>query len=170
MCNRIPTLKEWRRFIIAGGSFPVNLEGLAIGTRIQPRYDWLHWQAWAPAPKAAWARTPDFGDYTVQHPVFQLPPPGANPSASIRYAAEYHWVIMRGGPLRSKKTAGSKQYYGNAQLLCEHDDFKGATFSLGDKYISDVADHRGDPGNTTTWLTAAINHHITLTAKQVSES
>jgi hypothetical protein len=168
LCSRIPNLHEWRGFIVAGGSFPINLEGLPVGSRCQPRYDWMHWQAWASGLNAHSSRVPDFSDYTVQHAIYYEPPGGANPSASIRYSTDNYWLIMRGGPLRSKKTTGHQQYYGNAQLLCERDEFGGPEYSFGDKYIADVASHHAGPGTPTTWLTAAINRHMTLTAKQVA--
>ncbi len=168
LSSRVPRLHDWRRFIALGGSFPPNLDGLVVGARALPRYDWLHWHAWAVAPKPRTARMPDFSDYTIQHAVFDEPPQGANPSASIRYTADTYWLVMRGEALRNKKNAGNRQYYGNAQLLSEHDQFKGPTYSFGDRYIWDAANRRGGPGTPTTWLAAGINHHITIAANQVA--
>lgn len=168
LCSRVPLLSSWRRFIVTGGSFPPDLNGLPVGIRAQPRYDWIHWQGWADAPKSRASRIPDFGDYTIQHPVFEEPPEGANPSASIRWAFDTHWLIARGEALRSKKSSGNKQYYGNAQLLCEREEIEEAAFSFGDQYLWDAANRRGGPGNPTTWIAAGENHHITLTARQVA--
>lgn len=168
--SSVPRLTNWRRFIVLGGSFPPDLDGLRPGIRALPRYDWQHWRAWVFGPKPRSARTPDFSDYTIQHAVYAEPPQGANPSASIRYAAEDYWLVVRGEPLRSKKTAGNLQYYGNAQLLSQHDEFRGADYSFGDQYIRNVAERRAGPGTPTTWLIAGINHHITLTARQVQSS
>lgn len=144
----------------------MNLDGMAVGTRAQPRYDWLHWQAWAQAQDQRSGHVRCFCDYTIQHAVYE-PPQGGRPSASIRYAAETYWLIMR-GEAPSKKNGGSRQYYGNAQLLCEHEEFKGSTFSFGDRYVFDAARRSGGPGTPATWITAGINHHVTLTARQVA--
>jgi len=168
LCSRVPLLSKWRRFIVTGGSFPPDLNGLHVGIRAQPRYDWIHWQNWAESPHARVARTPDFGDYTIQHPVFEEPPEGANPSASIRWATESYWLIARGEALRSKKSSGHLQYYGNAQLLCECGEIEEPAFSYGDTYLWNAANRRGGPGNPTTWIAAGENHHITLTASQVA--
>jgi len=174
LSSRIPRLWDWRRLIVTSGSFPRNLEGMAVGMRAEPRHDWLHWQAWATSPRSRDARVPDFSDYTIQHAVFSEPPVGSNPSASIRYASEAYWLIARGEALQNRnekaKGAGHRQYYGNAQLLSERDEFKGPTFSFGDRYISAAANRRGGPGTPTTWLTAGMNHHMTLAARQVWEA
>jgi hypothetical protein len=94
---------------------------------------------------------------------------GANPSASIRYAYDTYWLIMRGQALR-KKEGGTRhaQYRANAELLCVRKEFVGAHFSAGDEYIWNVGS-RKEPGLGTpeTWLHAGINHHMTLTARQV---
>lgn len=166
LCSRIPHLARWRNFIVTGGSFPENLEGMAIGARVRVRYEWLHWQAWALAPRLRSVRVPHFSDYTIQHAVYE-PPEGGRPSASIRYTAETYWLIMR-GEAPSKKNGGSRQYYGNARFLCERDEFKGSTYSFGDQYISDAANRRGGPGTPATWITAGVSHHITLAARQVA--
>ena len=101
--------------------------------------------------------------------IFREPVEGANPSASIRYTAEDYWVILRGEAVynRRKKESRYNQYFGNAQLLVGREEFKEAHYSYGDRYISDVAQHRKGPGTPTTWLAAGMNHHMTLTAWQV---
>lgn len=166
LCGRTPRLLTWRRFIVTGGSFPENLEGMAVGARIRARYDWLQWEAWALTPKLQSARTPDFSDYTIQHAVYE-PRDGGRASASIRYTADKYWMIMR-GEAPSERNAGSRQYFGNAQLLCEREEFRGAPYSFGDGYVSAVANRQSGPGTPTTWLTAGINHHMTLATRQVA--
>ena len=88
--------------------------------------------------------------------------------APAAWATESYWLIARGEALRSKKSPGNKQYYGNAQLLCEHEEIEEATFSYGDKYLWSAANRQAGPGNPTTWIAAGENHHITLTARQVA--
>ncbi|WP_422802525.1 beta family protein [Sulfitobacter pontiacus] len=46
--------------------------------------------------------------------------------------------------------------------------FRGATFSLGDKYIADCAAHAVGTGNSTTWKWVTINHHITIVADDLA--
>lgn len=168
LCSRVPALMDWRRFVVSGGSFPRTLEGMGVGSRIRARYEWQHWQTWAFAPKPLRARIPNFSDYTIQHAVFYEPPKRSNPSASIRYAAETYWAIMRGEAIRGEHSLGNQQYYGNAQLLCERQDFMGAQYSPGDRYIWEVANRIIGPGTPTTWITAGMVHHMVLAARQVS--
>jgi len=168
ICSRIPNVHDWRRLIVAGGAFPPNLMAFSVGQPIQPRHEWLHWQSWALGPKLRSTRIPTFSDYTIQHAVFHQPPAGSNPSASIRWAGETHWVIMRGEGLRNKNAAGHKQYRANAKLLCEREEFTGPNFSFGDRYVWDVANGMTGPGTPTTWITAGVERHITLTAHQIA--
>ena len=59
-------------------------------------------------------------------------------------------------------------------LLVGRPYFKGAGFSAGDRYISDVAKgakqnlETARTGNPEKWLQAGINHHMTLASRQVS--
>lgn len=171
LADHVPHMATWKEFVVAAGSFLPDLDGLAVGTRFHPRWDWLHWEAWARVIRHTSTRLPTFSDYTIQHAIFREPVAGANPTASIRYAAGEYWVIVRGEALwnRRKKESRHNQYFGNARLLAERDEFKGAPYSFGDRYISDVAQGRNGPGTATTWLAAGTNHHMTLTARQIKE-
>ena len=116
---------------------------------------------------------PSYGDYVVAHPKFEEPGPGLNPSASIRYAADGHWVIMRGEGIRNDDGPGLSQYPTNATLLCDRPEFRGGDFSSGDRYIEKMAEEiakngGGRTGNLKTWLQAGINHHLTLTVQQIA--
>ncbi len=170
LCSRIPNIGDWRRFAVSGGAFPRDLMAFSVGRRTQPRYEWLHWQSWALAPKLESTRIPEFSDYTIQHAVFHEPPPGANPSASIRWAAETYWVIMRGQALRrkTKQGAAANQYRANAQLLSEFEEFSGPDFSFGDRYVWEVANKLTGPGTPATWITAGVARHITVSSHQVA--
>ena len=55
-----------------------------------------------------------------------------------------------------------------AQLIIGQNYFKGADYSDGDKYIAERAADTTKTGNPTTWLKAGLNHHLTLTAKQIA--
>ena len=48
--------------------------------------------------------------------------------------------------------------------------FKGDNFSFGDSYIAEKAKYINtkNTGNPRSWLEAGINHHLTLTARQVA--
>jgi hypothetical protein len=171
LAQRVPYMPSWREFVLLGGSFLRDLDGLAVGTRFHPRWDWFHWRSWASVIRHTRTPLPIYSDYAVQHAVYREPVEGSNPSASIRYASRDYWVIMRGEALWNRRTCESRhdQYFGNAQLLVAHDAFEGEHYSFGDHYISEVARRRTGPGTPTTWLAAATNHHVTLAARQAKE-
>lgn len=171
-CQRLPNLFRWRTFTIVSGAFPEDLRGMTPGEHELPRRDWQAWRDQVTA-RPLLPRLPSYGDYVIAHPVFKEPRPGLNPSASIRYAAEDYWVIMRGEAIRNDDGPGLLQYPANASLLCDHLEFRGEDFSSGDRYIKKMAEELGKngsgcTGSLKTWLQAGVNHHLTLTVRQIS--
>jgi len=164
--GRIPQIDEWRSLTVLAGSFPKNLEGMRPGVHRLRRIEWQHWVNELSILNAD-ERIPQFGDYTVQYAYYVEPPSHPNPSASIRYASDTEWVIMRGEGIRNEGSPGTKQWAANAQLLCGMPEFRGAQFSRGDKEIAERAGRYSDPGGAMTWIRAAINHHIVLTTRQI---
>lgn len=174
-CDLVPVLSRWRTFTAVGGAFPKNLSDLEPRDQhVLVRRDWLAWRDQVAVRSLP--RLPSFGDYAIQHPVYDPPvydggPP--NVSASIRYAAEDHWVIMRGEGIRNDDGPGAEQWPAQAMLLRERPEFSGKDFSDGDRYIEDMADNMANGGlpnngNPTTWLQAGLNRHLTLTARQLA--
>lgn len=167
--SKLPRIEMWRSLILSGGAFPKDLSHLEKHGHHQiERLDWTLWNNIIKSKTLK--RRPIFSDYAIQHPIYYGYMPGViNTSASIRYANDTKWEVLRGEGLRNEKGAGHNQYPAQAKLLTEQSFFKGTNFSFGDKYISERADNKNTKtGNPTTWLTAGINHHLTLVAKQVS--
>jgi hypothetical protein len=165
--TRLPRIDTWRSLSVIAGAFPRDLMGMRPGRREIRREEWCTWRD----AMSAWSsgRRPAFGDFTIQHARYHEPPLRANVSASIRYASEDHWVVMRGEGLMNKNGPGWKQYPANAELLCLHESC-GRDFSYGDRYIWDIGTHQSPrTGSPETWLAAGINHHLVLTARQVRE-
>ena len=165
--SRIPRLRQWRTFTAISGAFPKDLSGFSVGEHDHPRADWVWWRDQVRPPRRL-PRIPAYGDYTTQHPVFSEPPARANFSASIRYAAEEHWVVMRGEGVFKDDGPGFAQWPANAQLLCDREEFCGAEFSAGDGYIFETGQQIDKTGNAETWLSAAVNHHLVFTARQIA--
>lgn len=163
----LPHIQNWESLTVLAGAFPLDLtQFYPAGIYRQPRYEWLCWQRAILESKGV--RKPSFGDYTIQHPNFIEPPERSNPSASIRYTYEEDWIIMRGEGLRGEDSPGYDQYISNARLLCAQDEFCGARFSVGDQYISDIAQYQNTTGNPGSWLRAGINHHLVFVCQQIS--
>jgi hypothetical protein len=169
--QQINNLPKWRTFIFASGAFPSDLLKYKIDEEnLIPRLDWKYWLAQLGGDHKV--RNPTFADYTIQHPIYKESSQFFHPTTSIRYALKDEWLIMKG---RKQKF---ELYLANARLLADDPSrFFGSGFSFGDKYIADKAEHYPiyikDPsvkgtGSTESWLTAAINHHLVLTAHQIA--
>lgn len=162
----LPELARWRTVTLISGAFPANLTAFTVGEHELPRRDWNGWLAIQNGTRAG--RRPAFGDYTIQHGIYAEPPERANFSASIRYTSQDYWVIMRGEGVFNDDGPGFAQWPANAQLLCDRQEFCGAPFSEGDKYIYEMSQQSARTGNAGTWLQAGINHHLTYVARQVA--
>ncbi len=170
LSQRIPHLLKWRTFIFAGGAFPKDLAECKIDEEnLIPRTEWLTWKEQVDGKDLK--RKPAFADYTIQHPIYKESSQFYHPTSSIKYALDDEWLIMKG---RKQKF---ELYLASAAELVKDPRFYGEEFSDGDKYIKEKADHfkvyikkpavKGT-GSTETWLKAGINHHLTLTARQVA--
>lgn len=177
-CERLPKLQRWRSFTVVSGAFPKNLTGMSVGEHILPRWDWRAWRDQVTS-SATIPRLPAYGDYVIQHPTFEEPRDniksgaGLNFSASIRYAAQEDWVVMRGEGVFNEDGPGFSQWPANAMLLCERSEFQGGDFCAGDRYIEQMAaevekNGNGRTGSACTWLQAAFNHHLALTVRQIA--
>ena len=164
--RRVPYLSLWRTLIWAGGSFPRDLSEFSVGNHELPRLEWKAWQKLNLSGDSI-PRVPRFADYTIQHPIYHVPPPIANVSASIRYTCPDHWLVMRGEGLMNKDGPKNEQYPAHAMMLCDLTEFSGAAFSAGDSYVARTAANPSKPGNPTTWLEACINHHVTMVTTQL---
>jgi len=166
LARAVPRIDDWRSITLMAGAFPKDLTGFKPGVHTLERTDWLRWRSFVSVKGLR--RAPAYGDYISLHAVFMEPPPGANFSASIRYACEEYWLIMRGEGVRNRGSAGYQQWPANAQLLIERAEFQGPMFSAGDNFIYRKAISRGEPGNATQWVFAGVNHHLTLVARQMA--
>lgn len=167
LLRRLPTVSEWRTLTVAGGSFPRDLSGFAVGQHRHPRLEWRMWTREVLDAEGVERRV-TFADYTTQHAVFAEPPRQANFSASIRYTSTDYWVVMRGEGVFNDDSAGFAQWPANASLLCERQEFCGPRFSAGDSYIASHTVLGASTGNAESWLRAGVNHHITFVVRQIA--
>jgi hypothetical protein len=170
---QLPHLPKWRSFIVSGGVFPKDLTDFIAGE--VHALDRLDWKLWNDIQGTQLSRKPFFSDYTIQHPFYEYV--AAIGSASIRYTDDNKWWIFRGkkpgliDPKTKEKGPGREQYIGHARTLVKRDFYKKEGYSFGDTEIARIAaPDNTKPGSPTTWLTIGINHHITVAARQTSNS
>lgn len=168
LCKAIPQLSKWRSFTLLAGAFPADLQEIEKDTVEKlTRDEWFYWQEQVQLLSKG-TRWPTFGDYTVQHAIYKEPNDNCNPSASIRYAFDDYWVILRGHGLKNKDSLGNAQYSAEAKLLCAMDEFCRPQFSQGDRYIYEASKNPNGQGNPRTWIRAGINHHMVFAARQIA--
>lgn len=80
------------------------------------------------------------------------------------YALDNAWLVVRGGAFASHPL-GYDQYHAIAAEIVALDEFSGPDFSPGDQYITDRVASTGKPGSPSTWITACVSHHLSLTAR-----
>jgi hypothetical protein len=165
LVSRIPEIGTWATFSVVGGSFPKDLTGMRPGQYTRPRREW---QVWRRSRRQRLKRVPTFGDYATLNPVLSPYVRGMNISASIRYTSDDYWVIMRGEGLRNDDGPKYAQYPANAELLTRRTEYCGPDFSFGDRYVAQIGLGKKSTGSPTTWLQAAVNHHLTFVARQVA--
>ena len=166
--NRISRLDSWPSITFLSGAFPKDLTSLARNeTHTLPRADW---QSWHYLLMQDPPRVPSFGDYTIQHGIFEeREGKHFNFSASIRYTTPDGWLVMRGEGVLNEDGPGYAQWPAHAQLLMERSEFCHAEYSWGDKFMNDMGSQVEKTGQAKDWLAAGINHHMTMVANQLLE-
>jgi hypothetical protein len=165
LLTRIPMINSWRNLILSGGSFPKDLSGFSVGINKHPRDDWQYWRNQIEL-LAGNVRKPNYSDYTIIHPGYE-PPAEALPSASFRYTHDREWIIFRGEKMITGGP-GAEQYTANAQLLHDMPEYLSQIYSEGDFYVHTMSLTNKKRGNSTDWLQAGINHHLTHVVNQLS--
>jgi hypothetical protein len=169
LCACLPHLSRWRTFIVAGGSFPVDLTGFAVGEHQLPREEWLVWENQVSSVDLP--RKPSFSDYTIQHPIYRQRDFGGMPpriSASIRYTYDSYYLIMRGEAVSRNDGPGVNQWPALAKLLIDREEYCGHDFSAGDKEIMERSQSWENPGSFGDWLRIGFNHHMSLALHQIA--
>ncbi len=113
--------------------------------------------------------TLNYADYGVVHPDFTDIGPNKNANAKIRYTKGSKLVIFRGHKLYDP--SDFPQYHALAERVCKSNYYEGKTFSFGDRFIDDCANHTNGqgPGNLGNWVLADMNHHMEYTARQMAK-
>jgi Beta protein len=169
IASALETLRRigsWKSITVLLGAFPKDLADVEKNSQqVLSRLDWLAWRDFVSEnPYSA----PGFGDYTIQHGVYEEHEgQHLNFSASIRYTADEGWVVMRGEGVLNEDGPGYAQWPANAQLLCGREEFSGSAYCTGDRYIETMSEQTSQTGTAKDWLAAGINHHVTFVVRQI---
>lgn len=148
---------------MAGGSFPMYLTGIPMGTNLLPRREWQAWQALRAKPECAEVR---FGDYNVSNPepLGDIDPRTMDPAAAIRYALDGEWLLLKA---KQAKKHGFAQYNTLCRVLTAHPRFFGPAFSFGDGRYAYHAQPNAKSGSFMTWRQDAASHHLVQTSRRL---
>jgi hypothetical protein len=168
--HNFSSLNRWRSLTILAGSFPKDLRDFKpVGRHNRPREEWLYFDEQV-LQSSDLGQVVAYGDYTIQHPIYSEPLRHPNPSASIRYAIDDSWIVMKGEALNKENGPGAKQWPAQAKVLTSFvDEFLGPQHCDGCRYISAMAQGTNGTGDCRSWIEAGINHAITVAARQARE-
>lgn len=154
----LPYLNDWRSLTLASGAFPRDLSSVpAESEELFDRHDWRLWRA---VDSSSVPRKPTFGDFAISHPELSDPDPRTmRPSASIRYATDTQWLLVKRRWVRH----GYDQYRDASAIVLGHPEYAGSAHCRGDGFI-DACAAGGPTGNLTTWRAVGTCHHLQTTA------
>ena len=161
----IPNPLDWRTLTLVATAFPQTMSGFDPNTiSLTSRAEWQLWTTLLHNASKI-PRMPTFGDYTVVHPeLLEIDPRIMQLGAKVKYTYDNDWIIVKG---TSIKRDGSDQTRNLCKSLITLKQYRGPRFSWGDNYIQECADGTEGVGSQTTWVTVAVNHHITFVVKQL---
>lgn len=161
----LPNIRRWRTITVAASGFPLDLSGMRPATVERfPRTELLLWETIV--TQRDMPRIPSYGDYGIQHPdLLEIDPRTMRMSANLRYTLEREWMVLKA---RDVKRHGYPQFNELCRKLIQMAEYRGATFSWGDSYISRCAAYEEGPGSATTWRKVGTNHHLALVGRFIS--
>lgn len=147
-----------RSLIVAGTSFPASMAEVTGPIQFWPRREWTFFRALLGALGET-VRKPTFADYAIAANGYsQMDMRKVKPSATIRYACDDGWIIVKGANVRDN---GFGQYRGCSGTVTRSAHFLGSGFSPGSDYIEACRDGTVSTGSLSTWRWVGSNHHIT---------
>lgn len=165
----LPAVDRYASLTVVGSSMPQTL-GELVKTSTTGTVRRRELDVWSQLQRVkGLVRRPSFGDYGVVHPdLMDLDPRQITVAADIRYTIPSEMLIVRGSSTRHHPL-GFGQYHALAKSLVAMPEYSGRTFSWGDEtiYRKAHAISVAGPGNKTTWVQIATNHHLEFVVKEL---
>lgn len=153
-----PAFGYARSVTILGTAFPASMAEVTGPIQFIRRSEWLLYKALV-ALLPPTAVRPAFGDYCIATP--NLPQNDMRllkPSATVRYAVNDGWIVVKGVNVRDN---GYDQYRTCCGTVTASNAYLGAGFSPGSAYIESCRTGSVSTGNLSTWRWVGTNHHMT---------
>lgn len=158
---------EYRSIIISSVSFPKTLSNMEAGKIY--RFKRIENEIFALCLKLANRFNfnycySDYGPADIEDISFVI---GMSPNFKIKYTVFDDFICIKGLSLK-RGGLDIQNVQDLAKLLVNSDDFSGKDYSWGDEKIYALAQKEScSPGNLTTWVSYAMNHHITFITHQI---
>lgn len=158
-------LSRWRRVVLAGGNFPLNLTKITANTvKAIPR---KIWEIWKEVTNNQRINSPTFSDYCISHiEIDKLRTKYPNASASIRYTQHENFYIYRG---RGTQQYKYRQFFDISEALINGSHYFGKEHCKGCEFIYKCGTEKKKPGSLTTWRWVGTAHHITVVVNQLRQ-
>jgi hypothetical protein len=159
-------VNEWRSLTFAATAFPKDLRDISADSIA--RLTRTEWQVWKTLLNRSdkLRRIPNFGDYGINYPIHsEIDPRTVKMSAGLRYTSDDEWLVFKG---RNVIKYGHDQFNRFCADLIKMKEYKGKTFSWGDKEIDYFAHTAINTGGATTWRKIGFNHHFAMVVDQLA--
>ncbi len=161
----VPTKTRWRSLTVTGSAFPLSMGVVSRNSSARvARSEWLAWRDGLYGRRGTLERLPTFGDCAIQHPagVEQFDFRFMRPSATIRYASDDDWLLIKGESTRIRRPSiqfpqlATRLVYGPLK-----GEFAGIHHCEGCRMVKDSADGARGLGSPEVWRRIGTIHHIT---------
>ena len=168
----IPNHADWRTFTVSACAFPRTMGIVeAHCHQLVERTDWISWKENLYNRKNEFVRLPSFGDCVIQHPlgVEGFDPRTMSVSASIRYARENDWLLIKGESTRL--TPAVAQFPELATMLVyghlKSNFLAPPVHCAGCEAMQKAADGTPGYGSPEVWRRLGTIHHISLVMQKL---
>lgn len=145
---------------LASGAYPIEI---GVGQSRFVRWDKHLWEM--VSSKVDGLKL-GYCDYTVVSPLWEEGPTIRRGKAAIRYTLDSDWLVLKGNDGTKDESIRLSQLMTNLFKK----DFRGETYSFGDKLIADRANPsltlEQKKGGGETHLLEGVNHHISFVIKE----
>ena len=169
--SEVPEQEDWRTFIISGSGFPRSMGVVNKNSYVEAeRIVWNMWKDYLFTKRESLKRLPIFSDCAIQHPVGVegFDPRFMRVSASVRYAFDNYWLLMKG--ISTKDIAAKIQFPRLATFLVYgrlKSYYMGEDHCSGCTKIKEAADGEEGLGSPEVWRRLGTIHHITLVVNKL---
>lgn len=157
-------LKKYRSLAIVATSYPES-QSIQKPGGVFVRHEWALYKAIQTELSVA-GKVPTFGDYGMERPEFlNMDMRLVKPAGKVVYATPTSWRIRKAGSFRDDPGQMRK----HCKDILASGDYRGETFSAGDKYIKDCAAGTATTSNLSGWKWIGMNHHMTQIVEDLSK-